>query len=172
MRYGAMLAALAVLARGTGGAGSDTKEAVLRDGAGMEVGKVTLRESAQRIKIRVEVHGLSAGLHGMHLHASGRCEGPDFQSAGGHLNPTAMRHGHKNPQGPHLGDLGNLKVGDDQKGDLTVDVSGPEARLGLKGFLEANPNGLALVIHASQDDETTDPSGNSGARIACAVIGP
>ena len=165
MRYGAMLAVLAVLARG-----ADTKEVLLHDGSGAEVGKVTLRENGQRISIRIEVHGLAAGLHGMHLHAAGRCEGPDFQSAGGHFNPTGMRHGHKNPQGPHLGDLGNLKVGDDQKGDMTVDVSGPEARLGLKGFLEANPNGLALVIHASQDDETTDPTGNSGARIACAVL--
>lgn len=170
MRYGTMVAALAFLARGTGGAVTDAKEAVLHDAAGAEVGKVTLREDGQQIKLRVEAHGLTPGLHGMHLHAAGKCEAPDFQSAGGHLNPTAMHHGHKNPQGPHLGDLGNLKIGDDRKGDLTVDVSGPEARLGLKGFLEANPTGLSLVIHASQDDETTDPSGNSGARVACAVL--
>ena len=170
MRYGTMVAALAMLARSMGGAMSDAKEALLRDGSGAEVGKVTLREDGQRIRIRVEVHGLPSGLHGTHLHAAGRCEGPGFQSAGGHFNPSGMRHGHQNPQGPHLGDLGNLKVGHNQKGHLTVKVSGSEARLGLKGFLAASPTGLALVIHTGRDDETTDPSGNSGARIACAVL--
>lgn len=171
MQYAMVVAALALLARGMAGAIGDSKEAVLRDGSGAEVGKVTLREDDQLIKLRVEVHGLPAGQHGMHLHAVGRCEGPDFQTAGGHLNPGAtMQHGHKNPKGPHLGDLGNITVGADQKGDANVEVGGEEAAKGLKSLLGLGQGGLALVIHASPDDEMTDPSGNSGARIACAVL--
>jgi len=147
------------------------QESILRDGTGAQVGTVLLREVPNRVQIRVRVNGLPPGLHGMHLHEVGRCEGPGFQTAGGHLNPGGMmRHGHKNPQGPHLGDLGNIRVDDRKRGDVTVEVGGAEARMGLKTFLGLGQNGLALVIHANQDDETTDPSGNSGARIACAVL--
>lgn len=143
----------------------------LKSGAAEEVGSVTAREHGQRIQLRVQVNGLPPGLHGMHLHEVGRCEGPAFQSAGGHLNPSAlMRHGRRNPQGPHLGDLGNIRVADDRRADVTVEVAGAEARIGLRTFLGLGQGGLALVIHANLDDEVTDPSGNSGARIACAVL--
>jgi Cu-Zn family superoxide dismutase len=168
MRYATMLAALAVLAPGTG---KSTIEATLHNGAGAEVGKVTLHDDDKRIEIKVSVHGLPVGVHGMHLHAAGHCDGPDFQTAGGHLNPGgAMHHGHQNPQGPHLGDLGNLTVGADQKGEAHVTLSGAEPAKGLKSLLALGQDGLALVIHAAQDDEVTDPSGSSGARIACAVL--
>jgi superoxide dismutase, Cu-Zn family len=178
MWYTTMLVTLAFVAGGAGmgsggGAMPDTKEAVLRDSSGAEVGKVTLREAHERIQLRVEVHGLPPGQHGMHLHEAGRCEGPGFQTAGGHLNPGGtMRHGHKNPQGPHLGDLGNLTVGEDRKADKTVEVSGAEARLGFKTFLGMGQNGLTLVVHANVDDELTDPSGNSGAdRLRGTAVG-
>ena len=105
----------------------------------------------------------------MHLHAVAKCEPPDFQSAGPHFNPTLMKHGHQNPQGPHVGDLGNVRVGDDGRGERTVEIISPEARVGIKTF--TGPAGLSLIVHAGLDDEKTDPSGNSGPRIACAVIG-
>lgn len=144
---------------------------VIRNGAGAEVGGVSIRERPPVIQLRIRVHDLSPGLHGMHLHEVGRCEGPGFQSAGGHLNPIkSLHHGHKNPQGPHLGDLGNLVVTANGRGDVTVEVGGTEARMGLRTLLGLGDNGIALVIHADRDDETTDPSGNSGARIACAVL--
>jgi superoxide dismutase, Cu-Zn family len=173
MRYSSILFPL-VLATACGQtqATIEPMESVLRNGGGADVGRVTLRESGQRIQIRVRVSGLPPGLHGMHLHEAGRCEGPAFQTAGGHLNPSGMHHGHQNPQGPHLGDLGNLRVGDDGRADVTVEVAGAEARTGLRSFLGLGQSGLALVIHAERDDEVTDPSGNSGARIACAVLGP
>jgi len=171
MRYAMLLAGFAVLLRGPAATTTERREAVLRNGSGAEVGKVTLREDDKKLKLHVEVHGLPAGMHGMHLHMTGKCDGPDFQTAGGHLNPGGtMQHGHKNPKGPHLGDLGNLKVGGKMKGETTVNVSGPEAAKGLKSFLALGQGGIAVVIHASADDEMTDPSGSSGARIACAVL--
>jgi Cu-Zn family superoxide dismutase len=172
MRYSSILATLLLAAAcGRTQATIEPMESVLRDSSGADVGRVTLREAGQRIQVRVRVSGLPAGLHGMHLHEAGRCEGPGFQTAGGHLNPKGqMRHGHQNPQGPHLGDLGNLRVGDDGKADVTVEVAGAEARLGIRVFLGLGQNGLALVVHADRDDEVTDPAGNSGARIACAEL--
>jgi Cu-Zn family superoxide dismutase len=145
-------------------------ESILRDASGAEVGRVTLRERGERVGVDVRVSGLPPGEHGLHLHAVGRCEPPAFTSAGGHYNPRNFRHGHRNPQGPHLGDLGNLFVSSNGRGEKTVELVGPEVRSGLRSLLGSA--GLALVVHADRDDETTDPTGNSGARIACAVIGP
>ena len=145
-------------------------ESILRDAQGADVGRVTLRERDQRLQVHVRVAGLTPGEHGLHLHAVGKCEPPGFQSAGAHLNPANLRHGHLNPQGPHLGDLGNLTVGADGRGEKTIELSGAEVRAGLVALL--GTAGLAVVVHADRDDEMTDPTGNSGARIACAVVGP
>jgi Cu-Zn family superoxide dismutase len=174
MRY-AILGVLFALPLVGGGLPIDSspKVVVLRDSAGQDVGRVSIREHGQRIQIRVKITGLPAGLHGMHLHEAGLCQGPRFESAGGHLNPGGlMHHGQKNPQGPHLGDLGNISVGKNYKGNKSVEVGGAEARAGMKTFLGLGQRGLALVIHANRDDEMTDPSGNSGARIACAELTP
>lgn len=155
---------------GSGAAAPAPIEAVLRDSLGTDVGRVTLQQRDERLQVRVRVAGLTPGDHGLHIHAVGKCEPPGFQSAGAHLNPANLRHGHLNPQGPHLGDLGNLTVGTDGRGDKTIDLSGAEIRSGLVALL--GTAGLAIVVHAARDDEATDPTGNSGARIACATIGP
>jgi Cu/Zn superoxide dismutase len=112
------------------------------------------------------------GQHGIHFHAVGKCDGPDFMTAGAHFNPTSKQHGAKSPQGPHLGDLPNLPID-----ASTAAQSGYAATLTTKMVtLSAGPasifdaDGTALVIHANPDDEMTDPSGNSGGRIACAVL--
>ena len=110
--------------------------------------------------LSIEAVGLPPGAHGLHLHAVGRCDGPDFSSAGPHWNPANRQHGSENPQGSHLGDLPNLDVGADGNGSVTLTVP--------SGFLDQD--GAALVIHASPDDYRTDPSGNSGARISCAAF--
>jgi Cu-Zn family superoxide dismutase len=121
---------------------------------------------------------LPAGRHGVHIHAVGRCDGPDFATAGDHWNPTAKQHGHENPAGWHLGDLGNLEVIPPMDGygkyfeigtfpdkptrlDSTDPGSDPVVR---------DADGASIVIHAQPDDEKTDPSGDSGDRIACGVI--
>jgi Cu-Zn family superoxide dismutase len=113
-------------------------------------------------RLIIDTTGLSPGSHGLHLHAAGRCEGPDFTSAGPHWNPTNRKHGSDNPDGPHLGDLPNLTIGADGRGSVTLAVP--------PGFVDAD--GTAVVIHAAPDDNRTDPSGNSGARIACAALTP
>jgi len=141
-----------------------TATATLKTADGKDVGKVTIREQAGGLGVKVEVHGLPAGLHGAHLHAVGKCEAPDFASAGGHWNPTGMKHGSMNPQGPHEGDMPNLTVGANGKGSLSMKIAGAS----FDTLMDAD--GAAMVIHAGQDDLKSDPSGNSGGRLACGVL--
>lgn len=143
--------------------------AVLRDATGKDVGSVSLRERGDRVEVSVRVNGLPSGSHGLHLHEIGRCQAPAFQSAGPDLNPGGTRqHGHRNPQGHHTGDLGNIMIGNDGKGIATVSVTNPRATGGLAMFLGGL--GRSLVVHANPDDELSQPDGKSGARIACAEL--
>ncbi|MBV9932616.1 MAG: superoxide dismutase family protein [Alphaproteobacteria bacterium] len=143
----------------------------ITDPSGRVVARASLRQAPGGIAVHVEAGGLPAGTYGVHLHAVGRCEPPAFASAGGHWNPTGRQHGRDNPAGAHLGDLPNLVVGGDGRGvsDFTV-AGGMLAGGGANVLLDAD--GAALVIHAQADDYRTDPSGNSGARIACGTIAP
>lgn len=117
--------------------------------------------------LRITASGLPAGVHGVHIHTTGKCEGPAFASAGGHLNPAGHQHGKGNPAGSHLGDLPNLTVDGHGNGELVQVMSVDTATLRAQ-LLDAD--GAAVVVHADADDYHTDPSGNSGARIACAVL--
>jgi Cu-Zn family superoxide dismutase len=138
--------------------------AVLSAPDGTPRGSATIAEAGGGLRVHVEATGLSPGVHGLHLHTTGRCDAPDFQTAGGHWNPTARQHGRDNPEGAHSGDMPNIEIGADGRGVL--DFTTPGAT--LSGLLDAD--GAALVIHASADDYRTDPSGNSGGRIACGVV--
>lgn len=137
------------------------------------VGSVRAWQTAGGVTFRVDATGLPHGIHGVHVHAVGRCDPPDFVSAGAHWNPAGRKHGTNNPAGPHAGDMPNVEVA--ANGVLGATVTLPNANLfaapGAPGGL-LDADGAALVIHASADDYVTDPSGNSGARIACAVIRP
>lgn len=138
-------------------------EVVMRDASGRELGRLSLADSGEGIAVSGNLRGLAPGEHGIHLHTTGVCE-PPFESAGAHWNPTNRQHGTENPQGPHLGDMMNLTVGADST--ATVQVTTPSGTLrGANALLDAD--GGAVVVHASADDYRTDPSGNSGARIAC-----
>lgn len=154
-------------ASGTG-AGAGQQNA-LRAADGGERGSVTVTEGGGGLQLRVSAMGLPPGAHGAHLHAVGRCDPPDFASAGPHWNPANRQHGTENPNGPHLGDMPNLTVGADGRGTLDFVVQGGAMQSGAQALLDAD--GAAFVIHADADDNRTDPSGNSGGRIACAVIG-
>jgi len=129
--------------------------------SGASVGAVQAEPRPGGTYIRIAVQDLPPGDHGLHLHTVGRCDGPAFQSAGGHWNPTGKQHGHLNPAGAHAGDLPNLTVSANGRGAINFLATG--------GALD-DADGTALVIHAKPDDLRTDPSGNSGDRIACAVI--
>ena len=139
--------------------------ATLHTANGADVGRATATEVAGGLRFTIEATGLPAGTHGAHVHTIGHCDAPDFTTAGGHWNPTSMKHGSMNPQGPHEGDLPNLVVGTDGRGTVGITIPGAT----MAGLLDAD--GSALVVHANPDDLMTDPSGNSGARIACGVFG-
>jgi Cu-Zn family superoxide dismutase len=129
-------------------------------GDGRTIGSVALAADGGMM-VRVAAGGIAPGMHGMHLHQIGLCTGPGFASAGAHLNPGGKQHGRDNPLGAHLGDLPNIDIG----------VSGGTARIAPVGAELADADGTALVIHAKPDDYKTDPSGASGDRVACAVVG-
>ena len=150
-----------------GGAGDAT--ATLIDVNGRKIGTAEFTKAGNGVKIVVNVaQGLTQGFHGMHIHSIGRCDAPDFASAGPHWNPTARQHGLHNPAGSHAGDLPNLVIGQDGVVAENWPLAG-SAR-GIGGLLD--DDGAAFVVHARADDELSDPSGNSGARIACAVLSP
>lgn len=134
--------------------------------SGQAIGTVRYWETPGAVSFRVEGNGLSVGRHGIHVHAVGRCDAPAFTTAGSHWNPASTKHGLSNPQGPHGGDLPNVPVAANGALRETVVLSGAT----LAGL--GDSDGSALVIHAREDDNVTDPSGNSGDRIACAVIRP
>lgn len=140
----------------------------LMDANGKLVGTATLTQQANGVQIAAQVQGLTAGSHGIHIHAVGSCVGPDFASASGHFNPTNAQHGLQNPQGAHAGDLPNLMVNAGGAGSMTY--TDTRVTLGSGANSLFGPQGTALVIHANADDEMTDPSGNSGGRIACGTI--
>ena len=142
-------------------AAPDGSTATLVDGSGRAVGTVSIEADPGHATLGLMATGLAPGEHGVHLHAVGRCDGPGFQSAGAHWNPANRKHGILNPEGAHMGDLPNLTAGTDGKAMATLHVGG--------GPL-TDTDGTSLVIHAKPDDNKTDPSGNSGDRIACAVI--
>lgn len=151
-----------------GGAPRPRAVFVLFDTSGNRIGQVTGSEAAGSAVLEILVRGLKPGQHGLHLHTSPLCEPPGFQSAGSHFNPATRQHGARNPAGPHAGDLPNLTVTPDSVGRAQVMLTG--WTLAPEGARSISSPGTSLVIHADPDDEQTDPTGNSGARIGCAVI--
>lgn len=144
-------------------------QAVLKDKAGQQAGLATLTEEADGVRIEITGVGLPPGPKGVHIHAAGKCEPPDFVSAGAHFNPTGKKHGRLNPDGAHAGDLPNLVVTSVGAAGLDATTKAVTLKAGVPGSL-FGPGGASLVIHAQADDEKTDPTGNSGGRIACGVI--
>jgi Cu-Zn family superoxide dismutase len=155
---------------GTVWAVGERAAAPLRNAEGQVLGMAIFTQEAQGVRISVTVKGLSPGEHGIHIHSVGKCEPPDFLSAGPHFNPTNKKHGLHNPEGPHAGDLPNLVVGEDGSAvyeHITDRVTLTPGELSL-----FDEDGSSLVIHAGPDDQMTDPAGNSGARVLCGVITP
>jgi superoxide dismutase, Cu-Zn family len=165
------LAVLAVLLVGCGSmqrVPENTAVAELKNPQGQSVGVARFTQVGTAVRIVLEAKGLPAGPHGVHVHAVGKCDPPDFSSAGGHFNPLGRAHGALNPQGSHAGDLPNLTVAPDGNGRMETTTE--QLTLGSGATSVWDADGSALVVHAAADDFKTDPTGNSGGRIACGVI--
>jgi Cu-Zn family superoxide dismutase len=137
--------------------------AQLRDPGGVTHGVARIERVGGKARVIVEASALPPGDHGLHIHMVGLCEGPAFASAGPHWNPDMKMHGRDNPMGAHRGDLPNLQIGTDGTGTVSFDLPGEASAL-----LDAD--GASIVVHAAPDDYKTDPSGNSGGRVACGVF--
>ena len=141
--------------------------------AGQSIGTVRAWQTAGGVTFRIDASGLPHGVHGLHVHTVGRCDPPGFESAGPHWNPAGRKHGTNNPAGPHAGDLPNVTVAANGVLGETVTLAGADLTTpaGVPGAL-IDGDGASLMLHAQSDDYVTDPSGNSGARIACAILTP
>ena len=173
MRHTLLLAATTAVATllagcattGTTAAAHNVATATLAKADGTPVGAaVAMQRPDGRIELVVTVRGLTVGKHGVHVHTTGACT-PTFAAAGGHWNPATAHHGLNAADGPHAGDMPNVEVGANGTGSLTYALA-PSAT--LAGLLDGD--GSAFVVHAGEDDQMTDPSGNSGDRLACGVF--
>ena len=156
-------------AGGNGGTGAETRQAtaMIESKSGTNTsGMATFSTDGKGVTLKLDVTNAPPGEHAVHIHETPDCSAPDAMSAGEHWNPTNAPHGRPNGEPVHLGDIGNMKVGDDGSGrlDYTTD------RWSI-GTGQANDVvGRAIVIHVGPDDFTTQPSGGAGARIGCGVI--
>lgn len=159
-----MLKATAILLIATGMAVAQGKSKPvtfdLKNGKGESIGTATVNGGAKASKISLSVRELTPGTHAIHVHNVAKCDGPDFTSAGPHADTGSHKHGKDNPQGPHSGDMDNFEVSANGTSTATVNSTMSITEIARK----------SLVIHDKADDYKTDPSGNSGARIACGVV--
>lgn len=173
-RIGVSLVLVAVAAacqRAVSSGAGDVRSATaeMRTASGVRLGTLTLSRGVAGVRIDGALTGVPPGTHGIHFHQVGRCDGPDFASAGPHFNPTNAQHGIENPRGPHAGDLPNVSA--NSAGQMIVDLATGRVTLSTTGPTALfDADGTAIIIHANPDDQRTDPAGNSGERIACGVI--
>ena len=137
-----------------------------RSGSAIQ-GEITVEKAhhGHGVDIEIKVWNAPPGNHGVHIHERGDCGAGDASSAGAHLNPGKHPHGNPKRKHHHAGDLPNLHVDEDGHGTLKTSTHHLDLTGGKHGIV-----GRALVIHARQDDYTTQPGGNAGPRIGCAVI--
>jgi superoxide dismutase, Cu-Zn family len=140
----------------------------LKDAQGKSVGSIVVMPKGSGVALKFRLHDLPPGQHGIHIHQNPKCDAPDFKSAGPHFNPDGKKHGLESPDGHHAGDMLNLTVDANGKADGTLEDA--DVTLGDGAHSLFGNGGTAIVIHAKSDDMKTDPSGNSGDRIACGVI--
>lgn len=139
------------------------------DRQGEKTGSAWFVERPDGVRIFLELWEMPAGEHAVHVHENGECKLPDFKSAGQHYAPFGKKHGFNHPEGPHAGDLPNIKVDEDGFASVTLHAPNLSLQPEKKGYIFPE-GGTAIVVHAQTDDYITQPSGASGERIACGVI--
>ena len=168
MKHWLIAPALLCAATAWGQAAPATARADFINAKGEKVGTATLTQVGGGVRVEVSVAKLSPGTHALHIHTTGRCDAPDFMSAGTHFNPSGKQHGKDNHMGSHAGDLPNFDVDAQGRGRGTITAMGVTLAEGSTSLF--HPGGTALMVHAAADDYKTDPTGNTGARLACGII--
>jgi Cu-Zn family superoxide dismutase len=141
--------------------------AMMKDASGKDVGRVDFYAAGKGVLLKATLDGLPSGEHAIHIHETGKCDAPDFESAGDHFNPTGASHGYLSGKSHHAGDMPNFNASGSERFEIfnesvTLD-EGSKTSLFKSG-------GTAVVVHSDPDDYTSQPSGDAGSRIACGVV--
>lgn len=163
-----LLASAACARMQTAAGASAPVTAELRAADGRALGTARFEEMVGGTRLTVRLTGVRPGAHGLHIHDVGRCDAPAFTSAGPHWNPDGRQHGTANPRGPHRGDLPSVVA--DARGEVNEVFEMAGIRLAAEAARALDADGASIVLHERSDDLVTDPSGNSGDRIACGVL--
>jgi Cu-Zn family superoxide dismutase len=170
MACGLALIASARVAQQQASATPQEVKVKLVNSGGQPAGTVTFRQVKKGVKMTIKLENIPFGEHAVHIHQNAVCDAPDFHAAGGHFNPSGKHHGFQNPDGHHAGDLpGNVSVGENHRGEASFVLTDISLDPNLPDSIFAN-GGTSVVVHEHADDQKSDPSGNSGNRIACGVV--